>query len=140
MDESLIAKEVEEFPEVLAYLEQHKLVDYQFVAPESPPTTPEASTPERPTETNGIPKNQGRKSTGKRAQATADLWEPIRIAAKTLWDQDKELSITEVVQRLKKLSSFKASTYTESAIRKRIKDLAPVGIRGKSGRKPKKPT
>lgn len=76
------------------------------------------------------------KSAGKRADSNEDIWKPARVAAQTIWSQDKMLTITAVVKHIKNMPELKASSFTESAIRKHIADLSPVP--GKPGRKPSK--
>lgn len=134
-DESGIAKEVEELPEVLRYIEEHGLGDFSFERPEfhkSPTDSSEASDSAASRE----PQQQPTKP-GKRAQAQSEIWEPIRNAARTLWAENNQLAIADVVRRIKGMVVFKGSSLSESAIRKRIADLAPPDIRGKPGRKAK---
>jgi hypothetical protein len=132
-EESAVARETEELPAVLAYIKGHRFEDYSF-APQ-PATAPAAELAPSPPAEERTPKPTGKP--GKR-QALADNWEAIRVAAKTLWAENSLLSIADMIRRLKKIPAFKASALTESAIRKRIADLAPPGVRGKPGRKPKK--
>ena len=132
--ESGIAKETEEFPLVLEYIKAHNLQDFSFddyveAQPDEPVSYSAPSCKTR----------EAQESSGKRAQAQFD-WESVRNAARTLWAEDDQLSIADVIRRIKLMPIFKASAFTESAIRKRINDLAPPHIRGKSGRKPKKST
>ena len=73
---------------------------------------------------------------GKRVDAKEEVWKPARVAAQTIWDQEKSLTISDVVRRIKLNTALKASALTESAIRKHIADLSPIP--GKAGRKPSK--
>ncbi len=133
--ESPVARETEELPAVLDYIEQHRLQAFSF----APAATPAPH--EEPAEGPAAPALPEPPHTSKKAgkrQAQADQWEAVRIAAKTLWAEDTEISIADMIRRLKKIPAFKASAFTESASRKHIADLAPPGVRGKSGRKPKK--
>lgn len=133
------AKEVDELPAVLSYIQEHNLQSFSFRKPEDNQLSAEHS--ENIVESSKLPEPEMAeipKKTGKRAQAQAEIWEPVRNAAETLWAEDNQLSIAEVVRRIKRMPVFRASVFTESAIRKRIADLAPVDIRGKPGRKPKK--
>ncbi len=137
-EESVVAKEVEEIPAVLDYIKEHKLQNFTFDIPDTPPPPTDASASSispAPPDTQEKPKKSG-----KRIQAQTEIWEPIRNAAKTLWAVNDQLAIAEVIRRIKRMSTFKASFLTESAIRKHIAELAPPHIRGKSGRKPNKPT
>jgi hypothetical protein len=74
---------------------------------------------------------------GKRARAQAEIWEPVKNVAQALWAENSNLLIAEVIRRIQGMTIFKASIYTESAIRKRIAKLAPAGA-NKPGRPPKK--
>ncbi|HEY9269274.1 MAG TPA: hypothetical protein VIO39_07495 [Methylotenera sp.] len=76
------------------------------------------------------------KLSGKRVDAKEEVWKPARVAAQTIWDQEKSLTISDVVRRIKSNTALKASSLTESAIRKHIADLSPTP--GKPGRKPSK--
>lgn len=62
------------------------------------------------------------------------LWAPTITAAKTIWSQDKNLSIAEVVRKIKEMPHLQASSFSESAIRKQIAKYSPIP--GKPGRKP----
>jgi hypothetical protein len=137
-EESGVAKEVEEIPSVLSYIEEHNLQDFSFAKPETPqqPDEPIASPVTWIAPAVEIPP----KKTGKRADNNQDLWEPVRAVAGALWAEDDSLSIAEVITRIQKMSHLKASKLTASAIRKHIADLAPPNVRGKSGRKPNKST
>lgn len=132
--ESAVARETEELPAVVEYIEQNRLQAYSF-APKATPTPAEEPAESPPAATLPDPSTPPRKA-GKR-QAMADNWEAVRVAARTLWAEDKLLSIADMIRRLKKIPAFKASGFSESAIRKHIAELAPPGVRGKSGRKPK---
>jgi hypothetical protein len=131
--ESGVAKEIEELPEVLQYIEEHGLHDFSFGVVDEKISSSDDIEPIETLPFQDAPAQPKR-------PRVAEMWEPIRNAAQTLWDQDKQLPIAEVVRRIKRTSSFKASAFTESAIRKHIVDLAPVGVRGKSGRKPNQTT
>jgi hypothetical protein len=135
-EESAIANEVEEMPAVLHYIEEHKLQNFIFDIPATPPPAepPASSVSSVPPE-----KQEKPKKSGKRAQAQTEIWEPARAVAGILWADKKELlNISEVVRRIKMMPHLKASGKSLSAIHKNIVDLAPEGIGGKSGRKPKK--
>ncbi|MBK1681321.1 hypothetical protein CKO20_13175 [Rhodocyclus tenuis] len=132
-ERSGVAKEAEELPVVLACIEEHRLMEFSFEHVEdSPPDAPVSESESRPSSTV-----KASAQNGKRAQAETEIWAPISSAAITLWGQDSSLPIAEVVRRIKKTPAFKASAFSDSAIRKRIADLAPEGVRGKPGRKPK---
>ena len=135
-EESGIANEVEEMPAVLHYIEEHKLQNFTFDIPDTPPPSvelPASSLSSVPPE-----KQEKSKKSGKRAQAQTEIWEPARAVARILWADKKELNISEVARHIKMMPHLKASGMSMSAIHKNIVDLAPEGIGGKSGRKPKK--
>jgi hypothetical protein len=138
-EENFHAKEIAELPEVLEYIEEHNLESHIALqlAHASPPIepAPNQESYSKPT----VPATVTPK-TGKRAQAQTEIWEPIRITAKILFETSNPKSITEVVSQLKQIPSLKAKGLSDSAIRKRIIDLAPPHLRNKSGRKPKKST
>ena len=130
-EESVVAKEVEEIPAVLNYIEEQNLQDFSFDKPNIP-----SSAESLASSVSSVPpeKQEKPKKSGKRAQTQVDLWEPVKNAAKTLWAENNKLRIAEVIRRIKLMPIFKASKLSESAIRKHIADLAPEGIRGKPGR------
>lgn len=134
-EESRIAKEVEELPDVLRCIDDNNLQTFSFVRPYAPTTGQEPDATASPDSSEAAEGQEPPKKSGKR-QVQAGNWEAIRVAARALWAQDKQLSIAEMIRRLKGIPSLKASG-TESAIRKHICDLAPESIRGKPGRKPK---
>lgn len=76
------------------------------------------------------------KSSGKRAEATVNIWKPAETVASALWSEDKTLSIAEVIKRIKSMSHLTAASLSETAIRKHIAHLSPVP--GKPGRRPTK--
>src|SRR3569833_3287996 len=130
--ESGVAKEIEELPEVLRYIDVHRLKRLlPLHQPKSDPLSAVAPTPQMPHEPS-IPANPPKDS--KRAKNTKELWEPVEIAAITLWTEHGPLPIEEVIRRIKGMPHLKASALSESAIRKRIAKLAPPDVRGKSGR------
>lgn len=132
--ESGVAKETDEFPDVLAYIEKTALKDFSFS-----PRTHEQDEQE-PKRESGSPTKPGRKpQTGKRAQAEIEIWGPLQIAAKTIWAQEPGVSIADVVRRLRAMPQFKKAG-GESAFRKRLAGLAPEGVAGKPGRKANKLT
>lgn len=135
-EESRIAKEVEELPDVLRYLEKSHLQTFSFARTEAPATAQEAEPAASPDAPEPADAQEPPRKPGKR-QVQAGNWEAIRAAAKAFWALDDQLSIAVMILRLKRIPSLKASALSDSAIRKHIRDLAPDGIRGKPGRKPK---
>ena len=132
-NENSMARETEELPEVLQYIENHGLHDFSFEVEEKQ-NGEIATLPEE----HSLQLNVASlKPIGKRTRAQAEMWEPVKNAAQTLWAQDNKRSIADIVTCIKKMSYLKASRLSESAIRKHIADFAPEGIAGKPGRKPK---
>jgi len=135
--ESAAAKETEEIPEVLKYIEEYQLQHFTFEHAEVE-TAPEPVVPTAEEESDTeIPPPE----TGKRANSNKELWEPVSAVASTLWHEfGDSLTIAEAARRIKDMTHLKASAFSIDAIRKRIAPLAPPNVRGKSGRKPKKST
>lgn len=131
---SYVGKEKEELPEVIKYIEEHHLEGLIKEEQENLDLTAKESE-SIPVQLKKTPKIPG---AGKRAKTQEELWEPARSEAKRLWNENNFLSIAEVIRHLKANQDLKASGCGESGIRKKIADLAPENIRGKSGRKPKK--
>lgn len=150
-DKSPHAKETDELPEVLAYIEKNKLQDFVFNRPlevtaKNTDNLISNGALDQFTAASSIfpnilplhaPSLTFTPKTGKRASANAVRWAPIEHVAKAIWDQEK-ISITEMVARIKNTTSLSAAHLSDSAIRKHIAKLAPEGIAGKRGRKPKK--
>lgn len=132
-----IAKEAAELPYVLEYIEEHNLNELFSKKPQQhsepitePHTLPEVS-----------PATKKPTQAGKRAQNSQDLWMPVRNTVQSWWAEEGDsLHIAQAIMRIKNMPHLKAAALSESAIRKHIADLAPVNVRGKSGRKPNKPT
>lgn len=134
-EESRIAKEVEELPDVLRYIEDNNLQTFSFVRNNVPTTAQEpepAASPDSfaPSETQEPPRKRGKR------KVQTENWEAIQAAAIAFWALDK-LPIADMIRRLKRIPALKASAFSDSAIRKHICDLAPESVRGKPGRKPK---
>lgn len=123
---SRVAKEVDELPEVLAYKSEIGL-SFDKPKPEAPVVTPPA-TSQKP--------EAKPKADGKRA-ASAATWLKIEAAATALWATEP-LPIQDMARRLKMIPDLGAKGFSEETLRKRIRHLAPEGIRGNSGRKPNK--
>lgn len=136
-EESGVAKEVEEIPAVLKYIEEYNLQNFTFDKPEVPQPSDEpiANAVTLPTPTIEAPPRKA----GKRESNNQILWEPVRAVASALWSEEGDsLDISEATRRIQKMPLLNAGSLSESAIRKHIADLAPPGVRGKSGRKRKK--
>ena len=131
-EESVVAKEIDEIPEVMRYIEKLRIRPPVVKEPPIEPAPGPESTPQQPGEPN---------KSGKRADNNRDLWEPVRAVASAWWAEEGEsLNITAAAKRIKKMPHLKAAALGESAIRKHIADLAPSNVRGKSGRKHNKST
>lgn len=135
--DSPIAKETEELPLIMDYIEQHDLVRL-FVDAKRQHGTQAIEASAVPAESSAaeeLPK------TGKRELNDQLLWEPVRSSAQALWaEYGDSLHIAEAVRRIKQMPHLRAAALSDSAIRKCIAPLAPDGVRGKSGRKPNKST
>lgn len=139
-EESRIAKEIDELPEVLKYIEEHNLERLiletvcQADLPCEPVPAPEIQ-PEPSVPATRAPK------TGKRAENTQELWEPVIAIVRAWWAEEGDaLHIAEAIKRIKNMPHLPAAALSDSAIRKHIADFAPENVRGKSGRKPNKST
>ncbi len=131
-EESGVAREIEELPDVLQYIAEHNLQDFSFDVVDIEGFEP------RDDEAADVLKARNESVPNKKQRSSSSAsWEPVRNVAQALWAQDDTLSIAGAVSKIKQMRNLKASAFTESAIRKRIADLAPEGIRNKPGRKPK---
>lgn len=128
-----VGKEIDELPEVLMYIEEYQLRN--LITEDQGKCDPTFQASEvSPIQSAKSLKTPG---SGKRAKNQEDVWIPARDVAKKLWRENNSLSIAEVIRCIKDMSLLKASGCGESGIRKKIVDLAPEGVRGKSGRKRK---
>lgn len=132
--ESVVAKETDELPDVLGYMAKVGLDAYDFQSIQQEVVATMALEPV-PKKTQSQPLTSPKP--GKQA-ARDEIWKKIEAAAITLWAQDKTLAIAEVVRRLMVIPELKAFALQPNTIHKRIAKFAPLGIKGKSGRKPQK--
>lgn len=123
---SRVAKETDELPVVLAYKTE---IGLSFDKPK--PQTQEATAPASSKTPEAKPKAGGKRD------AARDTWLQIEAAATAIWGGDPSLSIQDVVRRLQMSPKLGAKALAPDTLRKRISKLAPDGIRGNSGRKPK---
>lgn len=135
-ENSVVAKETDELPDVLSYLEAQGLSDFRFRAPD--PAIPVESkhdiTPEDVSVVSPAPEQKT--SSGKR-KIQKDQWSTIVSGAQAVWAQDPTVTYSAMIQRLKRMPHLKASALSESAIHKHIRTVAPPEVRGKPGRKSK---
>lgn len=134
---SAVARESDELPEVLAFLESSGLVarwDAAF-AQESPAADASASAAETLLQSPEAPA-PARPPGGKR-EASEATKEALRVAARVIWTAEPEATKQSVVERLKAMPHLKGSAWSDSAIRKAISSVAPPGS-DKPGRRPKK--
>jgi len=127
-----LAKESDELPSVLEYARRVGVADYVF-KPEFVETTP-LPTPLRvspPPQEETTPKVPGKRATQR------EVWQAVENAATSIW-AGEALTIQDMVRRLRTLPHIKLAHFEDDTVRKRISRLAPEGIRGKAGRKPKK--
>jgi hypothetical protein len=133
-EQSRVAKETDELPAVLRYLEENDLRNFTFTRQRVSAPLPEPpSTADNPPEPQRPPLKPGKR------QALAEHWKAIRVAATAIWAREP-LTIQAMILRLRQIPQLKATAFSDSAIRKHIAALAPEGIRGKSGRKPNQST
>lgn len=140
--ESVQAKETDELPKLLAYLDASGLKNWQL----------EASLPSKTDETAPVPSEEAtnaapptlekptpgkRMARGKREIKQAD-WDALLTVARGIWSEDRTLPYVEVIRRLKAMPHLKAAAMGESAIRKQLQKIAPPEVRGKAGRKANK--
>lgn len=123
---SRVAKETDELPEVLAYKIE---IGLSFDKPK--PQTLVAASPASSKAPEAKPKTDGKRA------ASAATWLKIEAAATTIWTTDQSATIAAVSRQLQMIPDLGAKAFSEEALRKRIRHLAPEGVRGKSGRKPK---
>lgn len=133
-DESAVAKETDELPALREYIARVGLDAYDLRAPVSDEPLPQ---PTAEPLLNNLQPSVTSTTAGKR-QAQRHIWQGIEAAAIALWAQDQALTITQIVRQLQMIPEIKAFALQPDTIRKRIARFAPEGIRGKSGRKPKK--
>lgn len=132
-DNEFVGKELDEIPKVLKYIEEYQLKNLILEDQGKCDSTFQESKVS-PIQSIKSIKASG---SGKRAKNREDVWTPARDVAKKLWRENNSLSIAEVIRCIKDMPLLKASGCGESGIRKKIVDLAPEGVRGKSGRKRK---
>ncbi|RFC40412.1 MAG: hypothetical protein DID89_2727546964 [Candidatus Nitrotoga sp. CP45] len=128
-----ISKELAELPDVLKYIEEHNLNEL-FSKKSQQYREPITETQALPEVSPAITKPA---QAGKRAQNSKDIWMPVRNTVQSWWAEEGDLlHIAQAIRRIKNMPHLKAAALSDSAIRKHIADLAPLNVRGKSGRKP----
>lgn len=130
---SYVGKERDELPVVMEYIEEYQLEN--LIAIDSGKCVEVIQESGDPSIQAAKPINTSESS--KRAKNQRDVWIPARDFVEKMWREDASLSIAEVIRQIKANPDLKASVLGKSVIRKRIVDLAPENIRGKSGRKRK---
>lgn len=134
-EENKVAKEADELPAVLSYLDAEGLRDFTFESPAVALTPVEEGAPQRsPPAVPEHEKSQGRSAPGKR-EAQRTQWAAIVGAAQAIWSQDRTIDFAEMIGRLKSMPHLKANALSDSAIHKHIRTVAPPEVRGKPGRK-----
>lgn len=132
-----VAKETEELPEILAFLESSGLAahwDAAF-APKPPETDAAAGSADTDPEPNETPPPA--KPRGGKREASDEVKNDLRAAACGIWAAQPTATIIAVVRQLKSIPNLKGSALSESAIHKAISSVAPAGA-SKPGRRPKK--
>ena len=139
LQQSVVAKETDELPAVLSYLDAQGLSDFKFETPH--PSIPDKPEDEATSEDVPVPTlASGKKSTPGKREVQKEQWAAIVGAAQALWAQEPKVTYTAMIFRLQRMTHLKASALGESAIRKHIRDVASSEVRGKPGRKSKQST
>jgi hypothetical protein len=140
--QTLQAKETDELAKLQAYLDASGLRECWLVTPSLPNRTaaPEAdSTPETVDATSASPEKstqRARMAGGKREAKQAD-WAALLAVAQSIWGDHPSMTYADMIRRLKPMNHLRAAAMGESAIQRQLQKIAPSGVRGKSGRKPK---
>ena len=140
--QSCQAKETDELPLLEAYLGARKLKEFRFEGPSLIDRTATAEAeatrePEGATSAGTEKSPQRERMTGGKRQTQQANWDSILQAAQAFWAEEQTLSFAAMIRRLKALPHLKAGVLTESAIHKRLREVAPRAVLGKPGRKPK---
>lgn len=136
---SAVAKEIDELPAVLSYLDAQGLQNFKFIASDSLnlDNAEEKFIPvDEPTLT---PAQEKKFSPGKR-EVQKDQWASIVGASQAIWAQEPRVTYSAMISRLQRMPHLKANALSESAIHKHIRTVAPPEVRGKPGRKSKQST
>lgn len=131
-----VAKETEELPEILAFLESSGLAarwDAAF-APKPPETDAAAGPADIDPEPNETPPPA--KPRGGKREASEEIKNGWRAVARGIWASQPTATIAAVVRRLKAMPDLKGNAMSESAIHRAISSVAPEGA-SKPGRRPK---
>lgn len=139
-EEHFHAKEIAELPDVLDYINEHRLIEFIDAELSKPVPASETTSSPEVTPEPYAPAAQEPK-TGKRANNTQELWGPVITIVRAWWSEEGDsLHIAQAIRRIKNMPHLPAAALSDSAIRKHIADFAPENVQGKSGRKPKKST
>lgn len=130
---SVVAKEWEELPEVLRYIDSHRLLDIELVWQAAPEALASAGSEAEPP---AAPAPAPAKPAGKRDASNAD-WASIQNYARARWAEEPAIGIADMIERIQTNKKLRKPAMGESAIRKRIAEFAPPEAR-KAGRRPKK--
>lgn len=139
LQQSAVAKETDELPAVLSYLDEQGLSDFRFETPNSPILDVPAEETTSKDAPFATPAPDKKPSAGKR-QNQKDQWAAIVGAAQAAWAYEPTVTYTAMIGRLQRMPHLKASALGDSAIRKHIRDVAPPGVRDKPGRRSKQST
>jgi hypothetical protein len=135
-EESRVANETEELPAVLDYLDAQGLRGFRFEIPVPSVAVPseKVAPQEPPSATLVAPEKEG--PAGKRKAREAD-WVALLAVAQSIWAEHPTMGYAELIRRLKAMHHLKAAAMGQRTIQKRLEAIAPAGVRGKPGRKPK---
>jgi hypothetical protein len=136
------AKETDELAKLESYLGASGLKELRLEAPSLPNRTATAeadATRETEDATPASPENSTQRTPtapGKREAKQAD-WAALRAVAQSIWGDHASMAYADMIRRLKSMDHLRAAAMGESAIQRQLQRIAPPGVRGKPGRKPK---
>lgn len=128
VNESVVAKEVDEIPAVLKYIEEHSLrilIQNLTVNAATETQRGEAKTVAEPTPE---PPPQ------KKLRVTDAIWQTVEAAAIAIWKESGPIPGAQVAERIHAMKELGASRFTVKTVQRRIAHLAPIEIRGNPGR------
>lgn len=131
-----VARESEEIPDILAFIESGGLAarwDAAF-APKPPGTDAGARPADIDPKSSETPPSA--KPRGGKRDASDEIKNGWRAVARGIWASQPTATIAAVVRQLKSMPDLKGSAMSESAIHKAISSVAPEGA-NKPGRRPK---
>lgn len=137
--EGRVAKEADELPAVLGYLDAEGLGDFIFEMPRAEVVIPneEVAPPEPPSDVFEVPKSN--KSPDKRRTGRAQ-WDEVRTYVKALRTSHPKLNKTEMAEKLLITPDLRLPSSRVDTIRGHIAELWPDPDSRRPGRRPKQST